>query len=194
MKQLTCEMCGSTDLVKQDGMYVCKTCGTKYSAEEAKKMMIEGTVEVQGTVKVDRSDNIEKIYQLARRAREDGDGETATKYYEMILLENPNDWEVAFYRLLFSTKNCTLAQMENKLYKFANSIESIFQLINKEENKKEIYEAVFNESQSLAKIFLSNFKDRSSGYSDVTTIIKDFKSGLNSLAYTEICLGGYICP
>lgn len=189
MKQLTCEMCGSTDLIKQDGFFVCQTCGTKYSVEEAKKMMIEGTVDVQGTVKVDRSDNIEKIYQLARRAREDEDGEAALKYYEMILLENPNDWEAAFYRLLFSTKNCTLAQMENKLYKYADSIESIFQLINKEENKKEIYEAVFNESQSLAKMFLSNFKDRSCRYSDVTAIMKDFKSGLNSLTYTEIRLG-----
>ena len=46
MKQLTCEMCGSTDLIKQDGVFVCQTCGCKYSVEEAKKMMIEGTVEV----------------------------------------------------------------------------------------------------------------------------------------------------
>ena len=52
MKQLTCEMCGSTDLMKQDGVFVCQTCGMKYSVEEAKKMMIEGTVDVQGTVKV----------------------------------------------------------------------------------------------------------------------------------------------
>ena len=41
MKQLTCEMCGSTDLVKQDGIFVCQSCGCKYSVEEAKKMMIE---------------------------------------------------------------------------------------------------------------------------------------------------------
>ena len=64
MKRLTCEMCGSTDLVKQDGFFVCQTCGTKYSVEEAKKMMIEGTVDVQGTVKVDRSDNMVWRYQM----------------------------------------------------------------------------------------------------------------------------------
>ena len=34
---------------------VCQNCGMKYSVEEAKKMMIEGTVDVQGTVKVDNS-------------------------------------------------------------------------------------------------------------------------------------------
>ena len=43
MKQLTCEMCGSTDLVKQDGVFVCQTCGCKYSVEEAKKMIQESS-------------------------------------------------------------------------------------------------------------------------------------------------------
>ena len=41
MKALVCEMCNSNDIVKQDGYYVCQTCGTKYSVEEARKLMIE---------------------------------------------------------------------------------------------------------------------------------------------------------
>ena len=60
MKALTCEMCGSQDMVKQDGYFICQHCGTKYSVEEAKKLMIEGTVEVHGTVKVDDSDIVKK--------------------------------------------------------------------------------------------------------------------------------------
>ena len=67
MKQLTCEMCGSTDLIKQDGVFVCETCGTKYSVEEAKKMMVEGTVEVAGTVKIDDSAKIANYYTIAER-------------------------------------------------------------------------------------------------------------------------------
>lgn len=58
MKQLTCEMCGSTDLIKDGGVFVCQTCGCKYSVEEARKMMIEGTVDVRGTVQVDNSANV----------------------------------------------------------------------------------------------------------------------------------------
>ena len=27
MKQITCEMCGSTDFMKQDGFFVCQSCG-----------------------------------------------------------------------------------------------------------------------------------------------------------------------
>ena len=52
MKALVCEMCGSNDLVKQEGVFVCQSCGCKYSVEEAKKMMVEGAVEVTGTVKI----------------------------------------------------------------------------------------------------------------------------------------------
>ena len=47
MKALKCEMCGSNDVVKQDGLYVCQNCGTKYTVEEARKMMVEGTVSVE---------------------------------------------------------------------------------------------------------------------------------------------------
>ena len=71
MKQLTCELCGGTDLVKQDGVFVCQNCGTKYTVEEAKKMMIEGTVDVQGTVKIDASDKVKNLYIMARRAKDD---------------------------------------------------------------------------------------------------------------------------
>ena len=39
MKQLKCEMCGSAELIKQDGVFVCQSCGCKYSVEEAKKLM-----------------------------------------------------------------------------------------------------------------------------------------------------------
>ena len=39
MKKLTCEMCGSTDLLKSDGVFVCQSCGTKYSVEESKAIV-----------------------------------------------------------------------------------------------------------------------------------------------------------
>ena len=41
MKQLMCEMCCSTDILKQDGVFVCQACGCKYSVEEAERMMID---------------------------------------------------------------------------------------------------------------------------------------------------------
>ena len=98
MKALTCEMCNSVDVVKQDGMYVCQSCGTKYTVEEAKKMMIEGTVDVSGsTVKVDNSVFVEKYLANARRAYEKEDWEEVEKYYNMVEQNAPNNMEAVFF-------------------------------------------------------------------------------------------------
>ena len=95
MKQLTCEMCGSTDLMKQDGVFVCQSCGMKYSVEEAKKMMVEGAVEIKGSVKVSGvASNLTK----AKRAFEQlelGDIDKAERSYEAIL-EDDNDNFLAY--------------------------------------------------------------------------------------------------
>lgn len=80
MKQLTCEMCGSTDLLKQDGVFVCQSCGCKYSIEEDRKMMVEGTVEVAGTVKVDDTAKIENYLDLSQNAYDSGNGQSAYDY------------------------------------------------------------------------------------------------------------------
>ena len=85
MKQLTCEMCGSTDLMKQDGVFVCQSCGCKYSVEEARKMMVEGTVDVRGTVQVDNSGSIENYLNIANAAYEAGNKLEAETYCNKIL-------------------------------------------------------------------------------------------------------------
>ena len=82
MQAMVCEMCHSNDLVKQDGLYVCQHCGTKYTVEEARKLL--------GTVKIDKTEETEKLLILARRAREDNNSENAEKYYGMVLQEDPN--------------------------------------------------------------------------------------------------------
>lgn len=49
MKALICEMCGGSDLVKQDELYVCQNCGCKYSTEEARNLFeINVKVEADG--------------------------------------------------------------------------------------------------------------------------------------------------
>lgn len=101
MKALVCEMCGSQDLVKQDGMFVCQNCGTKYSVEEAKKMMIEGTVQI------DNSAFVEKYLQNARRAKQKEDWEEVEKYYNLVEQNAPENMEAVFYSA-YGKLRCTL--------------------------------------------------------------------------------------
>lgn len=130
MKRLTCEMCGSTDLIKQDGVFVCQTCGCKYSIEEAKKMMVEGTVDVSGsTVKVDNERKIENLRTLADRAKAEGDTETAAKYFEELLKEDPNNWEANFYTIYYAAHNIKIAQIGSAANRVSNIIDTVFGLI-----------------------------------------------------------------
>ena len=108
MKQLTCEMCGSTDLMKQDGVFVCQTCGMKYSVEEAKKMMIEGTVDIQGTVTVDNTSFVQKYLANARRARQKEDWSETEKYYNMVEQNDPANIEAIFYSTFARVKTALL--------------------------------------------------------------------------------------
>ena len=132
MFRITCEMCGSNNLIKQDGEYVCQHCGTKYSTEEAKKLMVEvtGTVDVSGSkVKIDESEDLEKYYELARRARDSSDSENGSKYYGLILEKKPNDWEAAFYSLYFRCLNIKGGNIPSTITNYVNSIDSILQLL-----------------------------------------------------------------
>ena len=132
MKAIVCEMCGSQDLVKQDGMYVCQNCGTKYTVEEAKKLMIEGTVDVSGsTVKVDSSDELTNLYQIARRAKDNNNSENAAKYYDMILVKDPESWEAQFYTVYYQTMQCKIAEIPNASANLANCMSNVISLIKK---------------------------------------------------------------
>lgn len=141
MKQLTCEMCGSTDVIKQEGIFVCQSCGTKYSVEEAKKMMVEGTV------RIDNSEKLNNLYVLARRARAENNISNAAKYYAEILLDDPNSWEATYYNVHYSVLNqgniCTLQNIN----KIDGCVKSTFELIERYvsvENQLATFESIYS--------------------------------------------------
>ena len=94
MKRMVCEMCGSTELMKENGVFICQNCGCKYSLEEAKKIMIEvdGPVEVHGEVKIDKSLELENYKVLMEEAYEAGHkSKEVYEYCEKILqIDNKN--------------------------------------------------------------------------------------------------------
>lgn len=151
MKALTCEMCGSTNLIKEGGVFVCQSCGTKYSVEEAKKMMVEGTVDVKGTVKVDTSDELKNLYEIARRAKDSDNSENATKYYDMILVKDPSSWEANFYVVYYKAMSCKIGQISSAGNSVMNCLPSVIDLVesNVAEDEKE---NVFKEIQARCSI------------------------------------------
>lgn len=108
MKALKCEMCGSNDVVKQEDLFVCQNCGTKYSVEAARKMMIEGTVEVKGTVTIDESQKIQTWVTFAQTALRADNLKEAYDYANKILELTPNSIEAWMIRMKCISKMGTL--------------------------------------------------------------------------------------
>lgn len=175
MKQLKCEVCGGTDLVKQDGLFVCQYCGCKYSVEEAKKMMIEGAVDVSGsTIKIDTSTELANLYQIARRAKENNNSENAAKYYDMILVKDPNSWEAAFYVVYFQAMQCKIAQIQSAGISVANCINTVMQLIeNNVEDKEEQKKAYTEVSTNVMVISQMLFRAAKNHYNGIDAQIRD---------------------
>lgn len=111
MKQLTCEMCGSTNLMKQDGVFVCQSCGIKYSVEEAKKLMIEGTVEVAGTVKVDDTAKIANYQTMAENAYDADNKQEAESYCNKIIEIDPTNYKAWLLKGRAAGWQSTLARL-----------------------------------------------------------------------------------
>ena len=89
--ELMCEMCGSNMVKKEGGFYICQACGTKFIAKDSQN---DGNYQFNGDLD---SQELENLYELARRARENGDAEFGYQYYNEILIKVPYDWEAQFY-------------------------------------------------------------------------------------------------
>lgn len=162
MKQLLCEMCGSKDLVKQEGVFVCQSCGCKYSVEEAKKMMIEGTVEVTGTVKVDDEKETLNLKQLASNAKNRKDYKEAAKYYNELLLKEPNSWETNYYTVYAQAMDIKVGEIPKEITRVSNNIPMVFSLINKSNytssEKVDIIKEIGKSFFELTILFFENYK------------------------------------
>lgn len=197
MKALTCEMCGSTNLIKEGGVFVCQSCGTKYSVEEAKKMMVEGTVDVKGTVKVDTSDELKNLYEIARRAKDSGNSENATRYYDMILVKDPSSWEANFYVVYYKAMSCRIADIASAGYSVINCLPSVIELVDKtipEDEREKILKQIQLKCSSLAHMLsdaaLSHFSglDSSIKYNHMG----DFGQNINSATYIVLTFGNIL--
>ncbi len=183
MKALTCEMCGSTNLIKQEGVFVCQSCGTKYSVEEAKKIMFSGTVNVAGTVKVDISEKLNNLYTIARRAKDDNNGENAAKYYDLILQEDPESWEASFYLVYYKAMSCKRIM---DIPSAANSVESclknVVELILRHVSAKTERENIFKEITlrvvNISSLFGSGATSR---FKEFVVITREVKEGYEDM-------------
>lgn len=164
MKAIACEMCGSNDIIKQEGIYVCQHCGTKYTVEEQRKALTGKRIDDHGsTIRLDVSDDIRNLYQLARRAKNKSDAENAARYYEMILLKDTDSWEAVFYYEYFRLMVCKVCDIDTAVPKFSSNLSTVFSLISEnvldDEEQVNAINSVIEDSMYLAILLYSSEKN-----------------------------------
>jgi len=185
MKQLTCEMCGSSDLIKQDGVFVCQSCGCKYSVEEAKKMMVEGTVEVQGTVKLDSSEELKNLYELARSSFDSCNYEKCEEFCNQIIAMDSQNF--AAWKLKGDAITYQISMENRRDLEAYNCIMSSYDLLNGEK-KNELQTDILSSLKECFRVGVHIglgtlfFKEPHLSDSTITNIKKSYKSSYDYVA------------
>ena len=80
VRKVVCELCGSNELKKDGDDFVCQNCGTRYTPEEAKKLLVD--IKVSGTVAVDGVATVGDIIARAKKEEKAGNYNLALDYYK----------------------------------------------------------------------------------------------------------------
>ncbi len=174
MKQIVCEMCEGTSFLKQDGFFVCQGCGCKYSPEEAKKLMVEvegdapqaAAPQAGPQAAAPQNDEAANLLQLARRAVETSNWESAGKYYDALLVKEPNSWEAAFYTVYAKAMECKIAQISSACYSISNCVRSVAGLIRDHvapEEQSSALDTLVNRCRTIAALMASASKNHYEG-------------------------------
>ena len=133
MKAIQCEMCGGTDLVKSEGLFVCRQCGMKYTLEEARKLMIDDAVEVKAVESANKSGELENLIVLAERAKEEGNYQSAANYYDGILRLDPNNCRANFYKSYCETMGSKIINLIGNFTTTTSTAVSTINMLLKQE-------------------------------------------------------------
>lgn len=142
MKKLVCELCGSNDIVKQDGFFVCECCGTKYSLEEAKKIMVD----ISGSsINIANQAQFNNLVKLANAALDSNNFAEAEKQANLALAINATDYDT--YLIKARAIDCQTNGEKSRLLEVFNCYLTAYEVLEeekKEERKKELFTEIVN--------------------------------------------------
>ena len=183
MKKIVCEMCGSNDLLKKDGVFECQSCGTKYSVEEAKKMMVDGTVNVEGTVKIDSSNKIDNLIKNGKTLYKDGKYDEAYSLFGEVLNIDPENYVAIAYRGLCSAWKTTVKNpligdaLTGLARSFALAKEALDETKEYANFSIEISDEIFKIGKACINLYVNYMHE---SYDNLNERIKELNSSLSS--------------
>lgn len=187
MKKIVCELCEGTEFTKEDGMFVCQGCGTKYTTEEAKGMMrdVEGGVPPVGAPAMPAGNpnqqQIDNMLMLATNAYDASNNKEAENYCNQVIALDATFFKAWFLKGKAIGWQSTLANM-----RLSEAAHSFGQAIDfaPEEEKEDVKNQAVEELKRLGLACIALRKDRFAKYPDeeeLAGFAKDRKELLNAL-------------
>ena len=144
-KVITCEYCNQDfildDDVKRFMLTNAEQAGYDFEKGRHRAQKDAGLVPGKSQTVIDNTHKINNLYRLARRAYQEQDYKGAQKYYEQILLEQPDKWEPVFYSAYCKAYDSEIEGIESNVQLLKNKLDSTIMFLkqdNKTDTEKEI--------------------------------------------------------
>lgn len=112
---------------------------------------------------------ISSNYVLARRALQSGNYSDASKFYEQIRMENPNDWEANFFAVYAKVARSEVEDISRSMELLMNNLEITLGLINSMNSDNDRISAVTAILKAVKKITLELAQKASSAHARTRT-------------------------
>lgn len=160
MKKIVCELCECTEFAKDGGMFVCQGCGTKYTVEEAKGMMVEvegDAPAVSAPVATVDNQQLENILVLANNAYEADNKKEAENYCNRAIELDARCYKAWFLKGKAAGWQSTIENLriEEAAYAFCKAIDFAPQ-----DEKEKLKNQAVDELKSLGIALISLRKNR----------------------------------
>ena len=143
----------------------------------------------------EQSQELENLYKLARRAKTEGNSENAQKYYDMISIQNPDDWEATFYSVYYQAMQTNIGGILNATVRVQNAARSALDLIansNELDTEKGIHaREVLSSVEHIGNIFNgATYVKSGSGFDELKREMDERDSAIRLMRYNAILKAG----
>lgn len=101
-----------------------------------------------------QSEKLIQMYDLARSAKVSNDATTAKKYYDMILAEDPLNWEPIFYSVYYTYATMKNGEIGNKANEIKNCLNTVLNMVEKNTNIEEKNNILLDLKNSIVSVGL----------------------------------------
>ena len=183
-----CTQCGANihvDDTKEAG--ICESCGTAFITEKVinnyQTNITNNNVFYGATVTV-AGPNLDNLYQTARRFRRNSNVSEASKYYNMILTEDPSSWEAYFYCTYYKAAEAHKHEVQEAAQSIVICLDTVLDMIDERERTDDAKVAALKDIAASCVSLTNSFHNFVLNPEGMNVSIAEMPSHLKAVAMT----------